>query len=477
VNFGIYLVAIAAFAFFLDELMRRDDGDEAGRVRVAETPFRLAAWAMFLWSSLHWIRLRGLNPDMAVAAVVYVAAALLMRIRRRRGGVRTMIALGALLGVGYLTKATMFPLAGLFIAFAALDVRDWRRTATLFCAGVVAFAAVSAPFIAALSSQKGRLTFSDSGRIHYAWYVNGVRFSHWRGEPPGHGTPKHPTRQIFDDPEIFEFAAPVGGTFPEWYDPSYWYDGVTPRYVDGPGILRILDETSRHYLAFFRLKTFLVTALAVAASLVLARRSGQRLRRAASTHWPFLLIALAVFSIYSILNVEIRRIAPFVVLCWLGLLAPLRFRAGGDARAAAAVMTALAVFLTLALAGTAVRPATAAVRDVVRGESRTPHAQWLVADGLKAMGLRESDRIGFVGDGNRVWWARLARVKVIARLEDRERFWRAAPDTRARALAAFGKAGATIAVTHDAPPQALADGWRRVGATTYYAMPLGGPPK
>ena len=31
----------------------------------------------------------------------------------------------------------------------------------------------------------------------------------------------HPVRKLFDAPPIYEFATPLKGTSPVWYDPSY----------------------------------------------------------------------------------------------------------------------------------------------------------------------------------------------------------------------------------------------------------------
>ena len=56
--------------------------------------------------------------------------------------------------------------------------------------------------------------------------VNGVPWYHWQGGPPGNGAPVHPTRQVATNPDIFEFAAPIAGTYPPWYDPTYWDEGA-----------------------------------------------------------------------------------------------------------------------------------------------------------------------------------------------------------------------------------------------------------
>ena len=39
----------------------------------------------------------------------------------------------------------------------------------------------------------------------------------------------HPTRKILSWPEVYEFATPVSGTYPVFYDPTYWWAGVDTR--------------------------------------------------------------------------------------------------------------------------------------------------------------------------------------------------------------------------------------------------------
>src|SRR5580700_7243040 len=88
------------------------------------------------------------------------------------------------------------------------------------------FVAVSSPFSTALSGKKGRLTFGHSGRLAYVSMVSpGSPHVHWQGEPAGGGIPQHTTRQLLGA-SVSLFATPVGGTYPPWYDPSYWNEGM-----------------------------------------------------------------------------------------------------------------------------------------------------------------------------------------------------------------------------------------------------------
>jgi len=179
------------------------------------------------------------TPDLAVAAAVYLIAGLLVRLRQPDPNGRRHVMLGVSPSLGYLAKAPLFPLA-----FAVLAIRGFSlgQRGTSLKGALIAFAAfvvTSAPYLLALSLVKGRFTLGDSGPNVYAWFVNGIySLDHWHGAPPHVGPPKHPTRKVFDRPEAFEFATPVGGTYPPWYEPSYWWEG-------GASVVRRRSSTAR----------------------------------------------------------------------------------------------------------------------------------------------------------------------------------------------------------------------------------------
>jgi len=234
INFVIYLCALSCFDFFLCELIRYQGQttgfSQDGRVALPEWAWLALGYSLFIWSSLVHIVLWMESPDMCMTAFVYLTSGILLRIRMGRAGWLTFVVLGAVLGFGYLAKAAMFPLAFLFLLVSLFSVCNLRRAIIPVLAALVVFFLVAGPFIVALSKAKGRLTFGDTGKLNYVWFVNCVdnwphnwprHWPHWQGELPGNGTPKHPARKIFDEPTIYEFGTPVGGTYPMWYDPSY----------------------------------------------------------------------------------------------------------------------------------------------------------------------------------------------------------------------------------------------------------------
>ena len=235
VGFGIYVFALACFSLFWFELMRYRrsllaefaiDGSE----NLPEWAWLSLGYTLFVWSSLCLIGIRMATPDMCVAAFVYLAAAVLLRIRLASSKSLMFGLLGVILGFGYLAKAAMFPLAFVFLGVSVF--LGGKKSLLLVLFAFLSFSVVAGPFLTAISKAKGRLTFGDTGRLNYSWYVNGTtRWIHWQGEGLGVGTPVHPTRKVFDRPAVYEFGSPVGGTYPPWYDPSYWYQGVEVHFI------------------------------------------------------------------------------------------------------------------------------------------------------------------------------------------------------------------------------------------------------
>src|SRR5260370_29905072 len=195
----------------------------------------------------------------------------------------------------------MFPLAFVFL-FSAFCLRrlagDTFRAAalrTLLAAGV--FAGFALPLVLALSAMKGRATFGDSGRISYTEYIDrATKTVHWQGEPLGTGNPAHPTRKIFSDPPVYEFAAPIQGSYPPWYDPSYWYEGVRPHFLL-KGQLWTLFRAANLYLKIFSQSGALLAGLA---AVWFTRRKARSCGIGASGSWLVILPSVAALAVYSL---------------------------------------------------------------------------------------------------------------------------------------------------------------------------------
>ncbi|HEU4566248.1 MAG TPA: hypothetical protein VFS05_16415 [Gemmatimonadaceae bacterium] len=485
VSFAGYLAALVAFELFLSAFMRAYERAESreGEPAMPRPGWLVAGYSLFIWSALHLNTLILVTPDMWVEAWAYLAAALLVRARLGDTRWLTFASLGLVLGVGYLTKAAMLPIGLAFLVGAALAVRRWSLALPRAALALAAMLLVSAPFIAAISRAKGRLTIGEVSTLAYAWFVNGVAgdedggsfmpILHWHGSPPGLGAPEHPTRIVSESPRIYEFAAPVGGTYPPWYDASYWYEGLRVR----PAPLQQMQLLVSNGFGYIVALSPIIAVLLVPVWL-LGRGA---ITRASIREYGYLLVpAAAPLAMYASIYTEGRYVAPFVVILVLGTIAVLRLHRAPDPRRlggaiAGALATVLLVTLYIELRG----GLGTAARDLL-GRRTVPDVPAAIAHGVRAAGVREGEPVALIGNGLMAYWARLARVRIIAELPRREadRYWAGDDSLKSRVIQTFARTGARAIIAERVPPWAAADGWKAIGETGYVIYPLstGAPP-
>jgi hypothetical protein len=473
VNFFIYLASFAAFQIFLKELLHFRALQE--KIDVSFTPLsprhtQILASILFLWAAQFWLSPSIVNPDLTVAALVYLASALLIRITRTGASGPTWILLGVILGFAYLAKTAMFPLGFVFLACAFLLARRKHPRAVRTYAGaalaLLIFFAIAAPWISAISHAKHRWTFGDSGRIAYAEYVNKATLTtHWQGQPPGTGRPLHPTRQISADPPIFEFAQPIPGSYPPWYDPSYWYDGIHPHF-SLRGQLWVLFRALNMYFKMFSKTGVLYVVLLV---FVIAGKRHGRLQKVSPEMWLVIVPSIAALFMYALVLVELRYVSPFALLLLVSTIA----RAESLPTSAASFATqqkfsrcailAAIVAPGLAIAWPIIRDARTAIRDA-------PYEDWQVAIALPGFGVRPGSGLAYIGSGGDAYWAHLAGDRLIAEIpgKDQSALLTATPEKRLSILQDLVRLGADGVVTKNAAVAHSTRDWERIGNTQYY---------
>lgn len=474
VNFVIFLGALFAFDLFLRELIRcrqtRHDRGEHSTVALPDWALLVLGYAIFIWCSLGLITMATTAPDMLFSVFVYLAFAMLLRINRGLRSWQSFFVLGLILGFGYLAKAPMLPLSVLFIAAGLLLARDWRGAAVRFAAAALGLLLIAGPFIIGLSVSRHRLTFGDSSTLNYAWHVNRVPFFHWQGDP-AYGTPVHPTRQVLQKPAVYEFANPLNATYPPWYDPSYWYEGVTPRF----NLNQQKNAIRSGLRVYFELITFRSHLTLIAGFLLLQYlcRKNQPGRFLAA--WPLLLIGIASFALYLPVHTEPRYVASFIPIFWLVLFSSLHAPADNRIHERVILITlVIAVVIGLAQTSRTVMTFSRAATDQTkRGET-----QLQVADELTRRGFRQGDPVGILNFNSHwlpmVHWARLNRLRIVAELPNTESTLFAAADEPMRweVIEAFLRTGAKAVVATHVPDDVTLVGWDRLGETSYYVLKL-----
>jgi hypothetical protein len=469
-NFAIFIGALFCFEFFWRQLLAFRGGKAwAGGARTF-------AWVLgyLLFAYVHLVihPLVLVTPDLLVAALLYVASGMMLRFASGRMGATSAILLGVTLGVGYLAKAAMLPFAVVFLM--AMLVVAWKqhRGKSLYAFTLLGFLITSLPFIAALSWNMHRLTWGDSAKLNYGWWVNyypdpPARF--WQGDRPGHEDALHPPRKVFGWPEVYEFAAPIEGTYPVWYDPCYWNAGIDSRIHplrQAQVFAHNMKEMTRGILLKSPLVATLVLLLLVSERVPL-RKGIKDWWRNLMTFWPILIPAVAVCLMYMMVHWEPRFTSGEMLIAWGAAIV-----ATGISGAERSTKLFWAVSLLLS-AWVVYRFSTLLV-IYHHIEERTSARAVMVAEGLRAMGIEPGDHVALIGEGFvEEYWARLEKVRIIAEVprsghkelaNSAAAFWKSSPEGENAVLDILKSTGAK-AVIADTPPTNLPLRWVPVGNT------------
>jgi hypothetical protein len=468
VNFLIYLWALGCFHFFLLQLIRyhryrTGEGKENHHVSFPEWAWIALGYCLFIRSSLDFITISSVTPDMCLSGFVYLALGILLRISRGATNYLTFVFLGIILGFGYLTKTVMFPLAFIFVLVSIFSINNLRKALPRAIIVLIIFFFIAGPFIIAISNAKGRITYGDAGRFNYWWHTNGYHIYHWDGTPPGSGTPRHPPRKIFNMPAIYEFGTPIGGTYPLWYDPSYWYDGIKISFDLKRQLIVIKEQLKGYYHIFYPSYSIFIFGSLI---LYLMGRKGWLVIKDIAEHWVLFLPVMAALGMYSLINVDSRYVGPFIPLLWLGIFSGIRLPDSEESRRLLKWATIIMVLITMLIT----------TRNLIKDKYPGNHLQWQVANTLNQMGVLPGDKIASIGYSHSHFWARLARVRIIAEISHKEanNFWNADSSVKSKVIATFSKIGAKAIVTEIMPSCTSSPpiGWKKLGNTGYYAYIL-----
>lgn len=473
VNFIIYLFALVCFEFFLTELVV-DYNKKVAKLsnRALKIPnwvWITSGYSLFIFSSLQWIGVYNDSPDMLVAALVYLAAGLILRIQRSNTWLNFII-LGAVLGFGYLSKAVMLPLAFVFLLVSLFSVGNIRKAFPKVLTSLLVFTLIVTPFIVTISLAKNQLTFGDSGKLNYEWLVTTeiTPYRFWQGKEPGRGKPKHLVRQIFDRPAVFEFESPGSSTYSPWHDPSYWYEGLESKFNLKKQIIVIAKNALFYYKKFFISLIFTY--------LILVCVSGRFWLSVKDliVNWRLLVPAAAGLGIYMlVINLpdafkQTRYVAPFIVLLFAGVFTSVRLNNSPESKR---LIAGISIATLLTISSQVFEQAARDLRTVLNGSQQ--HTEWEATQSLNRLGLQPGDKIAVLGEYIAPYyhWARLARVRIITEVSDEKSFWEANPTTRAKVLETIKNTGVRAIVQRPGfklPDSAIALGWKKVGNTNYY---------
>lgn len=469
VNFIIFLIALGSFEFMWKRI--RTGGASNESYAMPDFWWWTLGYLLFVWISLSFIEIWAVTPDMLMAVFVFLSAGLIAKIRAGDANFRNFLCLGLVLGLGYLSKTFMFAMALTFLAVSILVVpRKTKILPYVLCATGI-FLLISLPFILLISEKKGEFTIGESGTVTYLRYVNGMPFPHWQGDRLAGIVPAHPSRIVHKSPLVYEFGEPVGGTYPISTDPSFWYEGIEPEFDLG-GLLARLLASGFVYAELFLQRQGILLACVMALYMRGQRQKypfDETLRR-----WALVLPAVFAFGLYATVLVEDRYVGVFVLLFWTDILGNVRLPDTGNNRmwlGSLSVIAALGLMTTIVLFNiegfSRFRPSLVTVRVE---QSASPASPLAVAQSLGDLGVMPGDRVGVIGYGYDSFWARLARVTIVAEMLEKDAvdLWYADEERWRSVLQAFANAGVRAVIAEYVPNDVQLNDWHRVGTSNYY---------
>ena len=314
---------------------QRKNGLSRDRVTLPGWALVALGYTLFIWSSLSLITISVVTPDMCVAALVYLASGIILRIRTGSVSWPMFCLLGVVLGFAYLTKSAMFPLAFVFLGVSLFAAGDFQKAASRGLVALIFFLLIGGPFIVELSKAKGRLTFGDAGALNYSWNVNRTERDNWNSR-----------MKIFDSPTVYEFAMQNRATYPAWYDPFYRPEDLEV-HLDPHRQIAILWSNMKLYVKLLVLPVqgmivcFLILYLIESRPWLGAKEIGR--------YWVLLIPAISAFGMYALVNIELRYLGAFVALAWAGVFCGLTVRDCQESRRLMATATVISVLVLLTL--------------------------------------------------------------------------------------------------------------------------------
>jgi hypothetical protein len=303
-NFLLFAASLLGFEYFAGA-MRELGRTHWNKPGLDTTWGTIGAYTIFAVFTLMMTPLILPTPDLLVSAASFFVFGALLRLRSDMSPRSAGIVLGAALAAGSLAKSFVIPWAGVCIltSFVALRGRPLRPAivaASLWLIAVV-------PWTIGLTAKYGHLTFGDTGRLTYVWYVNRIESPSSKAMPSAAATSA--TDSILPGVAITPNAP---GTDPVWYDPARWYGDIHPQFSLGRQ-LSVIGVLGAEYIASLA-PMFLVIAF----WLIAAGREGaaEWWRRT----WPVVVPALAALLAYSIVLVTTRYVAPFYMALLLAVM-------------------------------------------------------------------------------------------------------------------------------------------------------------
>ncbi|MDZ4833650.1 MAG: hypothetical protein SGJ27_07700 [Candidatus Melainabacteria bacterium] len=405
--------------------------ETTGRLLITKSQWQAIGGCLFAWLFLSVGAVKQTTPDYLVATSMFAATAIVLQIYRAPDLWRFAL-LGAVLGLGYLSKASMIPMAVTLVMLASVQSFPRQSLEVLgesnesqppdrkhsdfslskrLCGFAIAFAvmvAVSAPYVQTLAEKKGRFEISSSAGLNYMILIA------CKYRPLGPNAPdviegcRHPIQTLWQEPNLAFFDRDLNVTYPPWFDPSYFADGLKVEIDPVASVVSMITNMVALYLFFgWPIIVAWLSGWLVSRRLVVNQNE---LVDYAILWLPSL---MTIVGISCVINLIIgwttqRYFPPMVILLYFAYFAVCNFQ--NNQRGQKALKFSIGIICGASL----ILLATRFTGDVSRRLLEPSRNESLhVATALLDAGLNPGDKVAMIGDEG-VEWARIGQFKIVA---------------------------------------------------------------
>lgn len=479
-NFLIYLLAFYSFTFFYIELNKFTNEKtkiNSDLVSIQQNLLLLISFSLFIMAMLKFTTIWMITPDLLLSFFIFLISGLSLKIVRTNFQIKDLCFLGIILGISYLVKTVMFALAFVYILSFFFTGKDFKKVLKKQLLIISCFLLVSSPYIFLISKQKEKFTFGDSGKLNYIWQVNDVTafyMVHWQGGEGIVGNPIHTTRKILKSPDIYEFSGPVSGTYPPWFNPSYWYEGANPN-LQPKYFINFLIRNLKEYFSIFIIIPGMIILFLI---YLIIKSQQQKVCFERIKQFYFILFpALSSILLYAIVYPELRYIAQFFVVIFTVLFNGLIFKKNFFERKNYKFIFNIFVSLIFIIIFFAnyINPDYSYlihIKSLINRKEYFSNVHYDTYLALKKAGLKEGDKVATVGYGFYSFWAYLGKNKIVAEIpnESVSDFWNIENNKKEEVLNIFKDLKVKALITDFSPSINVLNEWKKIDKTNFYVM-------
>ncbi len=456
-NFVIFLAAMLACDFFVHRLT---DEIQVGRERgpLPSHVVKALVFSIFLVTSLIWVRIQIVAPDMLVFIFVLLSLSALLNIRRSPDRFVGFAFLGLTTGLGYICKTFFFPFSLLFFSLAGLYCGSLRKAIPRILITASVMLIVSAPVIISQSLKAGRLSIGEVGSYNYAYYV------------AGEGSPVNRPKLLHSNPDVLFYDQGILSTYPHG-DPAYWALGIKPvlnlRAQFNAIVRNLVDLMTQIWLPTLVMLVWFFSQFRNAEFPI------PRIRPP-SVFLTLMVICLAGTGIYCLVSMEIRYVAAFLFMGFTALVIAPEYKISDFTKLNAFMIQAvlLVAFMVGMVIGFVVDQSHRALNySTDKISHRGAFMEMIsVKDFLNDNHVGKLDKIAvFYPVNNKIYWAKMAGVRAVGEITDVEGFLQSSAINRNEALDALKRAGFKAVVVKQPQFMGLVgEGWEKVPGTSDY---------